>query len=426
MTAHGRARPAAIPDHPLICRDEPVLVTTTARLTELIDELRSAGSFAYDTEFIGERSYYPQLCLIQLATSRRVALVDPLADVDLSALWSLIADTEVETVVHAGSQDLEPVVRLSGEAPGKVFDTQIAAGLAGLRYPLSLAKAMRELVGVSLGKGLTFTDWDRRPLSAVQMRYAADDVRYLPAARAALHKRLSALGHTRMAAAECQTLTDASLYRYDRHVQCLRVRGARSLRSGQLAILRELVAVRDQGAREQDVPPRTFLRDEVLLALTRNPVRSLADLAGIRGLPRPVERAYGKRLLAATRAALELPPDECPIVEADREHEAERIPVDSLAALATGTCLGSSVDPGLVATRADLAQLYRAHLNGRSVSKCRVMQGWRKKLLGQVLIDILNGSAGVRLRWREGRLDADIQGPPDEVGRQPGRTKGDG
>src|SRR5262249_48948952 len=152
------------------------------------------------SEFIGELTYVPKLCVIQVATTERVELIDPLADIDLTPFWELIADETVEKVVHAGLQDIEPVVRILNRPAANVFDTQIAAGLAGMTYPLSLSKLVYELVGYKLGKGLTFSHWDQRPLSASQLRYAADDVRYLPAARAELARRLERLHHVAYAA----------------------------------------------------------------------------------------------------------------------------------------------------------------------------------------------------------------------------------
>ena len=176
--------------HALACPDRPQLVTRQDELSELLESLRKAGSFAYDSEFIGELTYLPRLCLIQAASSTRIALIDPLADLDIRPFWELVADPSIEKVVHAGLQDVEPVFRALGKPPANLFDTQIAAGFAGVGYPLSLSKLVMAFVGAKLGKGLTFSHWDQRPLTDHQLRYAADDVRYLPAARHEIGKRL--------------------------------------------------------------------------------------------------------------------------------------------------------------------------------------------------------------------------------------------
>ena len=224
--------------HPLVTHAPPDLITTGRQLEELIEHLRSAGRFAYDSEFIGELTYFPKLCLIQTATAQRVALIDPLADLDLRPFWELIADGSVEKIVHAGQQDIEPVFRHIGKMARNVFDTQVSAGLAGLPYPLSLSKLVQELAGARLGKGLTFSHWDQRPLSAMQLRYASDDVRYLPRVRAELGARLDALGHDGWAAEECAALCDPVLYKFDPETSYQRVRGATSLQPRNLAVLR--------------------------------------------------------------------------------------------------------------------------------------------------------------------------------------------
>ena len=192
-SAHAEEAPPSAAtqiNHPLVPQGSSTLVTTESQLTELIGHLQSSGRFAYDSEFIGELTYIPKLCLIQVASAERIGLIDPLAGLNLKPFWELIADPAVEKIVHAGQQDLEPVCRELGRAPANVFDTQIAAGFIGLPYPLSLSKLINETAGVKLGKGLTFSHWDQRPLSAMQLRYAADDVRYLVLAREKIGQRL--------------------------------------------------------------------------------------------------------------------------------------------------------------------------------------------------------------------------------------------
>ena len=183
LAAHlDNDQPIDVPEMDLVHRSGPVLVTTDEQLTRLILTLRDDGSFAYDSEFIGEQSYHPRLCLVQVASHSTLALIDPLAALDLTPFWELLADPSVTKIVHAGDSDIEPVVRHLGRAAANVFDTQIGAGFVGLPYPVSLKKLVFELTSVHLGRDLGFSDWQQRPLTPVQIRYAADDVRYLPAA----------------------------------------------------------------------------------------------------------------------------------------------------------------------------------------------------------------------------------------------------
>jgi ribonuclease D len=406
--ADGALESAAdIEDHPLVPKGAAELVTDDAALAELIAHLRQTGRFAYDSEFIGELTYFPKLCLIQVASTTRIGLIDPLAKIDLTPFWELLADPAVEKIVHAGQQDIEPVNRNLGRPAKNFFDTQVAAGLAGLPYPLSLSKLVAATTGAKLGKGLTFTHWDQRPLSDIQLRYAVDDVRYLPRVRAELGDRLDRLGHAQWVTQECESLCDTSLFRFDPLTQYLRVRGAGSLQPRNLAVLRELTAWRDEAARSEDVPPRTFLRDEVLLDLARNPVKSVDRLAKIRGLPRPVESAHGSAIVDATSRAFAVPNDELPVAKEPDLSAEEKFRAEGLWALSQAVCAGRSMDPALVASRQDVAELARVLFTDPSRDDHSLLQGWRREALGEPLRQIVAGKSQFSLTWStqlEGQL----------------------
>jgi ribonuclease D len=393
-------------DMPLVHRGSSNIIETDEQLTELIRNLRIDGLFAYDSEFIGELTYHPQLCLLQVASSHRVALIDPLAELNLTPFWELLADPSVEKIVHAGEQDIEPVVRHLNRPAANVFDTQIAAGFIGLPYPMSLSKLVAELTGARLGKGLTFSHWDQRPLSAVQLRYAADDVRYLPAAAAELIRRLDVLGHTEWAKEECQSVCAPDLYRFDPQTQFLRVRGAASLQPRQMAILRELTILRDAAAREHDVPPRSLLKDEVMIDLARNPVKAVESLAKVRGLPRPVERDYGRQIVEATARALTMPALDLPTTREYEPGPAEKFRTDSVVAATQALCAGMSIDPSLVASRLDITEFFR-HVEGTSKSDApKLLTGWRERAVGETLVKFLKGERQITLDWDRGALRA--------------------
>jgi ribonuclease D len=392
------------PDHPLIPRGDADIVDTSAGLSALVARLRSAGRFAYDSEFIGELTYIPKLCLIQVATSERVSLIDPLVKLDLSPFWELLCDAAVEKVVHAGSQDLEPVFRHMSCPPANVLDTQIAAGFIGLTYPVALGKLVREIIGVQLGKGLTFTHWDQRPLSTMQLRYAADDVRYLIAVREQIGRRLEALGHSAWAMAECATLCDPAMYKFDPDHQYRRVRGATSLNPAGLAILRELVIWRDAAARSHDLPPRAFLKDEVVLELARTPVKSVEKLARIRGLPRPVELAHGSDIVAAVAKGAAVPHAQLPSTKQREETPAEKFRADSLWTATEALCFGRGIDPNLVASRAEVGQLYRHLTTGEAADDVRLLSGWRREAVGETLLSLVQRDGSLSMQWREGML----------------------
>jgi ribonuclease D len=301
--------------------------------------------------------------------------------------------------VHAGQQDVEPVIRHTGKEPANLFDTQIAAGFVGITYPVSLSKLVFECVGAKLGKGLTFTHWDQRPLSAMQLRYAADDVRYLPALRAELGRRLEAVGHAGYAREECDRMCDASLYRFDPETQYLRVRGAGSLQGHQLAVLKELVVWRDTAARAHDVPPRAFVRDEVLVDLSRSPAKTVEKLAKVKGLPRPVEAAHGTEIVEATLRALATPVTHQPAQRAADESPAEKFRADAIWAVAQCICLGQGIDPALATSRSDLAEFYRAAVADALPEDHALLQGWRKRLLADPLLEFMRSQSPLTLEW---------------------------
>jgi ribonuclease D len=380
-----------VPSHPLIPSAAHELVTTQEGLLALLDHLRQSQRFAYDSEFIGEMSYHPQLCLIQVASAKKVVLIDPMAAVDLLPFWELLCDPTVEKIVHAGEQDMEPVVRHLGRRPVNFLDTQIAAGFVGMAYPVSLSKLVFELTGAKLGKGLTFTDWSQRPLSAVQLRYAADDVRYLPAM--------------------ADELGDPARFQFDPMSDYLRVRGATSLPPQGLAVLRELAAWRDAAAQHANCPPRAYLKDEILMDMARSPIKAVARLERVRGLPRPVEAEHGQAIVDATARGLAAPVDSLQ----PRHPEptpTQRFGADALWATIQAMCAGRGIDANLVASRQEIGDLYRHLLGETDSSGLRLMKGWRAMAAGKPLLEMYRGGIDLNLHWRDGRMVGETTARP--------------
>ncbi len=412
----GHAAEEHVPDesgsahHALAPRGPASVVTTQDGLSELVAHLRTSGSFGYDSEFIGELTYVPKLCVIQVASSARVALIDPLAPgLELREFWELIADPAVEKIVHAGQQDIEPVFRNIAKPAANVFDTQIATGFIGMAYPVALGKLVQELVGVRLGKALTFSHWDQRPLSPMQLRYAADDVRYLPALRHEIGQRLEESGHAAWAKAESESLCEPSQYGFNADTYYQRVRGATSLPPQGLAVLRELTVWRDAVARKHDVPPRAYLKDEILLDLSRSPIKSVEKLGKVRGLPRPVEHEDGADIVAATLRGVATPTKNLPASRTVEPSPPERFRVDSLWAAAQVMCSGRSIDASLVTSRNEIGDVYRALTNGGGsgdgdVESLRLFQGWRREALGEPLARLMRGETQFGVRWANGTL----------------------
>lgn len=393
------AAPHQVISNPLVAQLEPCLISTTSDLLNLIEQLRQAGHFGYDTEFIGEHTYHPKLCVIQVATCSAVTLIDPISDVDLKPFWELLADPSVEKIVHAGLHDLEPVYRFLGKTPANVFDTQIAAAFIGLAYPMATSKLIHSLTGADVGKGSKFSQWDRRPLTALQLHYAGNDVRYLPLMRHIIGERLAAAYTTRWCLEECQTLSSPVMYAFDAQSQRLRIRGVETLDQQQRGVLRAIIEWRERIASVDDVPARTLLRDEVVLALATLPIDTVEALERVRGLPRPVEERFGEdlvRLIAQAKSNVVPASDDDEHDESpQRDWYAHRSKIQRLWKQIQQHCQSRGIDPGMAASKRDVTQLIWSAADGTPLSSInnRLTRGWRWELLGELLSTNLASNA---------------------------------
>lgn len=387
----------------------PEVVTTQPALDALVQRLQAAKTFAYDTEFIGEMSYRPHVCLIQVATDDYVGLIDPLSGTDLTSFWELMCDPDLFKIAHAGEQDLEHVWRALGQAPRNVFDTQVAAGFIGLSYPASLAKLVGEFMGIKLSKGFTFTDWTLRPLSGSQLKYAADDVRFLPTMTRLIIERLEDLGRREWAIQECESRCVSAEPSFDVEQDWERVRGSGSLDGKGVNVLKKLVAWREACAETADVPPRTFLKDEVLIDIVRHRPKHVEKLTTIRHLPRPVIEHHGKDILELVARGLEMPPVK---LDEDSGHEpglTEKFRYDSVWALVQTLCAAQSLDPAIVTSRQETIEVYRGLVRNRDLSNHRLLNGWRAIAVGNSLKQIAAGTFSLPAKWDADGLSIDAR-----------------
>lgn len=404
MAAAGETESGPVIEHPLVPSGSPILVEDDAGLAEALDACRAAGTVAYDTEFIGEETYVPRFCLVQLATTETVWLVDPLAGVDLGPVWEFVGDPEVTTIVHAGSQDLEPVVRLTGKPPENVIDTQIAAGFLDLPYPLSLAGVIEHMLGVRLGKGMTFTRWDKRPLSRSHLRYGADDVRYLPAAWTGLAERLAACGHEADVREECDAVLAPERFGFDVDRRAERIIGTRNMRPRQVAMTRSLLELRDAVARKRDVPPRALLKDDVVLRIAKEMPVDRGALERVKGLPWPFIESHGDTLNTMVADLKAKDPSELPPRVSEEESVADRVAIDTLWSFVQVLCRAEGIDPSLAAGRKEIARFWAAR-RGRGLHRRHGLEsGWRERLVGSRLTALLDGETVAGFRWADGSL----------------------
>jgi ribonuclease D len=369
-------------EHPLVPQGEAPILTEQGPLDEFLAHIEARGAFCFDTEFIGEDSYEPHLCLVQLATAERIALVDPQADLDIDGIWRLVGDPAVVTVVHAAQADMEFVVR-AGHAPHNLLDTQVAAAFAGLPYPISLQRLAQIALGVHMGKGLTFTRWDRRPLSGDQRAYAADDVRLGMALHAELSERLEASGFLGWAYEASLERCDPERYGFDLEAQLARLKGTRRLKTAeQRAALRELVLARDRIARAEDQPVRATMKDEVLVAICESPPKNAEALAALRFMPRPIAARWGEEILAAV-ARGHASPEETRRGKRQRpDSPAEEFAQERFWVALQHECLRRGISPALVGNRGQVQDWYRAAVSGDDAEEDILASGWRRELLG--------------------------------------------
>ncbi len=369
-----------------------LIVDDDRALDKVCSVIRDAGVFGFDTEFIRERSYHPQLCLVQVAAGDVVALIDPFK-VDVGKFWDLVLDKDIQKIVHAGDQDLELCYLHTNKPPANIFDVQVAAGLAGLPYPLSYSKLVRQLLDVHITHNESFSEWARRPLTEAQLHYAVSDVDHLVAMKDILQDKLKKLGRYRWLRQEMGRLESVESFTSEPCDLLRRVRGSAALNSRKLGILLELVIWRNLAAQRADMPPRTLLRDEVMLTLARHMPKTLPELRSARGFPRPLAEHEGQDILRALEKGKEKPKGDLPPAAAPREGDAsDKMLVDLAVVLGQSLCASHDVSPALLGSRADYAEFVDSLRKGRSKhGRARLMTGWRKKFAGQLLQETLLG-----------------------------------
>lgn len=370
-----------------------LFIDTPEDLGALCERLQGAEWLALDTEFLRESTYYPKLCLVQIATPDLTACIDPLALPDLAPLLERLYDPTVTKVMHAARQDLEIFYHLRGALPRPIFDSQLAAPLLGHPEQAGYATLVETMLGVPLRKIHTRADWSHRPLSPAQLQYAADDVRYLAQLYPLLRAKLEDLGRLAWLDEDFNTLTDPAQYHRPPELAWQRVKGAQHLRGRRLAALQALAAWRERTARATDQPRGWLLRDDNLLDLAKMQPGDLTALQRIRGLNAQVVRKHGQALLETLAAARDREPQPLPEVQRAARLTPQQDAVVALLA-ATTRMIGERHDlhPAVIAGRKELERLV---LGDQSVN---VLHGWRRKLAGDTLLAVLRGEQGLRIR----------------------------
>ena len=390
------------------------------RLAALAEGARAAGRIAVDTEFMGEGRYRTLLCLIQLAipdeldAAERIVLVDPLAeDLDGSPLASVLADPAIEVVVHAGRQDIALLRRRLGTEVSNVFDTQVAAGFAGLGAQSSYESLLTELLGLRVAKTASFTRWDARPLSPEQLAYAREDVVHLLELADELQRRLAAIGRLEWAREECEPLARSSDER-DPQAIFERLPRVGSLSASARPVARELVQWRERTAERHNRPVQSVLGDAALMELAKRKPASRGELTRIRGVGSGGSGRRAEELLEVVRRGGERPPETPP----ERVRLPGARPGDApLVALAEALLRARAREAGLayelLAARADLQAIVAGERTGTEAD-VRTLRGWRRELVGAELLELLEGRLSLTVDGsgdaRQLRIDARAPG----------------
>ncbi len=274
-------------------------IDNEAALTQLCRDLRGCSWLAIDTEFARTKTYYPELCLVQLANKERTVLIDPLAIDNLDALYGLLYASSITKVFHSARQDLELFFHSKGRVPLPLFDTQLAAAMLGHNEQIAYAALVRALLNVELEKSQTRTNWKRRPLSKRQLEYAADDVVYLVKLYEILRSSLDESGQLPQLNESSQALAEPGLYAPDPMCMWKKIKAARHLKGSSLRVLKQLAAWRELTARKENRPRRWLLPDHSLIEMARTLPESLDDLSRVKDMSGRVLRSYGAVLLAS-------------------------------------------------------------------------------------------------------------------------------
>ncbi len=346
---------------------------------KLSEDLSGHARLGVDTEFMREKTYFAQLCLIQISTPEQIYCVDPLVDSGQSAFWKQLL--AASWVVHSARQDIEVVYQTAGGMPCEIFDTQIAAGLLGLPPQMGYAGLVKELFDVDMAKSHTRADWTRRPLQDAVLDYAAEDVEYLLPTADILQDRLDKKGRLEWAKQDSQLLLEPSLYCVSAAQAIDRLKGARNFRGARRAAAVRLAAWREDEAIRRNRPRQWIVRDNVLLNIAHDLPTSEQQLEAIEGMPAKVVSRVGKQLIAAVRDCADEDSGYQPPRPPD---EAQKSLLKQMQSCVAQCAKELEIPAEVVASKRELVSVITS-----ASRQTRVFQGWRRNIIGEQLLKLL-------------------------------------
>ena len=378
------------------------MIETTAALAEACTELAKSEFITIDTEFLRETTFWPELCLVQMASPTLEVLVDPLAKgLDLTPLFELMANPDVVKVFHAARQDIEIIYHLGGLIPHPIFDTQVAAMVCGFGDSISYDQLVQKIKNVQIDKSSRFTDWSRRPLTEKQLDYALDDVTHLRDVYLSLKAQLEREGRSLWLTEEMDILESRDTYDMHPDDAWLRLK-SRLRKPTELAILKFIAAWREREARSRNVPRSRVLKDDAIFEIAQQQPKDAEALSRLRTIPKGWERsASGTAIVETVNAALALPKEEMP--KAPRHSHAPEgsgAAVELLKVLLKLTADKHGVAAKVIANSDDLDKIAA---DGEKATVA-ALTGWRRELFGNVALKLINGE--VALRFAGKRVEA--------------------
>jgi len=365
-------------------------ISTPEQLEPLCHSIRQQPWLALDTEFLREKTYYPQFCLLQIATPEWVACVDPIALPQLDPLFETLYQPAIIKVFHSCRQDLEIFYHLYGKLPAPIFDTQVAAPLLGFQDNPGYGMLVSSLLNINLSKAHTRADWSKRPLAPAELKYAADDVIYLCKIYQIMLAKLAELGRSDWLDDDFKALSEPAHYRTDPENAWLKIKGKNKLTGKQLAIMQALATWRESTAQAENRPKNWLLRDELLLDLAKLQPETVTELAAVRSVNERTAHRYGKEICRLIDESKKHPP--IPLHEQGKplkKSQQQEAILDILSALVRIRAEENSLNPSILASRKDLEQL----LFKEDDEDCPLLHGWRYSMAGKELVGLLAGQS---------------------------------
>ena len=361
------------------------VISTTQALEVFVAKISESKWLAIDTEFLREKTYYAQLCLIQIEADGHRACIDPLTIEDLSAFNMLMHDANIVKVLHAAHQDLEILFQISGKMPAPIFDTQTAASVLGIGDQMGYARLVENMLGVSLAKTQSRTDWSKRPLRDVQLEYAIDDVRYLAQIYPMMLEKLESQNRLKWLDNDFAKATNPETYAMNSEERWKKVKGNQVLKRPQLAILRELATWREVRAEQADRPRKWILSDDILLDMARQQPRTAEAIKEIRGINPDRTQKHHDTWLALIKKGLETPEAEWPeLARANKPSPNQNALIDLLMLVIQIQAKRHKITAAVIATRKRVAEMILA-------GETSISDDWRGALVNDEIAAVVAG-----------------------------------